>query len=456
MSNDQTMWYRDLNHEQFLKYLKSRKTVAKSPQIEVADSDFLCKNEIASGELRLIWKYKPMDGKLPSLIVLRQSEQLEFFAGMDAFLSGWTPISPLIRVITQEKLVWAQKLQGGQCPQSSFQNAILGMVFSEAIGHAAETNMGLAGTQLSLNSCLATCSFAIGCSAGLGCDRAPDIATTWRIARGMVGQPTLFSNTYDILRPWSVLAEIFGFSMKFDETFPFFENRSDFRSIVEICRGLRSNGEVDLSCVANLTQEMPELEEAFENMYGSRELRVRSFEQAVNATLQRCEKLSSAAGFVCGLLASRISPGRLDHIATLVPYLKPAKGIMLSYGLCTGITKNSKIINYSASLGRRVIREMSSEETIYSVPQCDISFDELFYLRDSFEYLKTLLLHGSTNLNIEISPCINTLVRSPIASRIEKLNESDSIERCKNNIEQVLRDVNQSLEDARNRLGEIV
>ena len=139
--------------------------------------------------------------------------------------------------------------------------------------------------------------------------------------------------------------------------------------------------------------------------------------QALDRTLQRLATVRSkdeSIEFIAGFLTSLISPGTMDHIHVLLPYVEVLKASLLWYGLAAGSFGRSALQNYGGGLGRRILREATRRETLLDRPRCDIALQELEMVVESGTNIADVRTGISSALTVEITPCIDTVVPIPI------------------------------------------
>jgi hypothetical protein len=84
------------------------------------------------------------------------------------------------------------------------------------------------------------------------------------------------------------------------------------------------------------------------------------------------------AGFLLAYLASAVSPGTLDHIQLILPFVRSFPDILLWYGLLAGISSKGSLGRSADELARRVLRELERDSDFLTAPSCDIALSELF------------------------------------------------------------------------------
>ena len=234
-----------------------------------------------------------------------------------------------------------------------------------------------------------------------------DTATNWLRARNVTNQPLRSMEPESILGPWSILADVGGINR---------QNVASFRDsapVRAICKSLHNTGSIDRDALGTLMHESDELKLAFHRMEGPWEARIKTLDSALRDTVTMHKRLPESIVFACGLLASRVAPGSIEHAGVLAPYINYAKGLLLWYGLCAGLTKGSKLVEFSDSLGRRLLRDLRLRDSVFASPRCDISIDELEVIGVSESSLASIQNSVPGQIAIEIFPCINTLARWP-------------------------------------------
>ena len=438
------MWYVERNKEQLVEFFHSRIPIAASDFDAIhTDQDF----DATVGKVRLVWSKRPNEGDLPSLIIVNEHEMQEFFAWINTYLRGWRPISSLIRVVSGGN--GGAFVSRDSTSLVGFEDALLGLVLGEALTHIAFGYRTAERAKVSMSACMATCSFGFGRLMGLGMQFKQKVGENWFRTRELVKQPIEMIEVQTIVDPWIVLAAMRGVDTDRLGT------RTVPRAVFEMCESIRVNGLVDNRSLTSITKGWPDLREAFEHMDGPWEERINTVERALRATMRRRRRLPESVAFGCGLLASRVSPGTLDHANILLPYLRHASGLLLWYGLCAGLTRGSRLVEFSENLGRRILQTMLSEDSVFSRPRCDISLEELEVVSMATSALANLQTGIPGQLTIETFPCVNTAVRWPGSERRRVDIQRSLFDQDATEIGDVIGDLNLALDKARRRLSEM-
>ena len=221
-----------------------------------------------------------------------------------------------------------------------------------------------------------------------------------------MGAPTLPLDARSVVSAWSVIGSISGGRSELTlwDSLP-------STLILEACWQILKHGAIHQSEWNALTRGIPELSHLRGELEGPREDRLSLFERAVKA-LPRSQKTGNAtAEFLCGYLASCISPGTLDHINILLPYLDTLPSLLLWYGLCAGLLSSNSLESEFDGLIRRVKRELLRDDYFLQSPSCDISFAELEVISASARDLTDMRVSATGLLVVELFPCVNAQFR---------------------------------------------
>lgn len=111
----------------------------------------------------------------------------------------------------------------------------------------------------------------------------------------------------------------------------------------------------------------------------------------------------------CALVATRISPGTLDHLNLLLRGSNPR--VALWYSFFAGIQRFGSALRQRQGRGLRILRDMKISRRIYSEPRADIAYDE-FILATKFENesMSKRLTH-SNEIVVELYPYVDVSFR---------------------------------------------
>ena len=99
-------------------------------------------------------------------------------------------------------------------------------------------------------------------------------------------------------------------------------------------------------------------------------------------------------------------------------------GVHLWYGFCAGLYKKNSLQSFSGGLGRRIVRDLERNDSVYARPYCDIAISELEVLMGADKRFDFKLGLPGT-IEIELAPCITTFqsVQQQPAERSEDVDE---------------------------------
>ena len=358
---------------------------------------------LCPGKVRLVWEEGRSLKDQPSVLLVSAGDAKEFFAWVNTYLERWKPISSFIRVIADDSFRPSDLAERRDLWTSSLLDGALGILLAEAFTDLT-LRSGPSQRPLRLDRCLATCSYVLGRSMALGWRCPTKVAEKWALSKDLLGIAERPLAPDHVLAPWSTLLGFGGVECAGHDNGPL--------EIMEVCETLHRTGEIEQAALGSLTKRWPDLREAFAHMNGPLEDRVRSFDTAVSSTFRKRRQIPRSIVFVCALLASRISPGTLDHVGILVPHLHRHRDIVLWYGLCAGVTKGSSLREHSRNLGRRILRDMTEDETVFSKPRCDLSVEELSVISVASSFVNAIPNALPGRLLVEVAPCVNTVLWS--------------------------------------------
>jgi hypothetical protein len=393
------MWSKTVNRTELAEILNSGRL---SPGGGLTPLD---PNELAAaGDIELLWNKDPVKYKvMPSAIIVDTRKQTDLFAWMNTYVPSIRPITAYCRVADRQSAKmflsltappWLDKVEG----------ACLGMIVGEAATYVADRREL---REISHASCLSTLSYSLARAAALGLERrlVSQVEERWFRTRGIIGAVSLPIGPNHIECAWSVLGHLSGgrFELSSREPVP--------DSVLEACSQILTIGGIEDSTWAELTRELPELGPLIRDLSGPREGRLALLEMAVKSLPRVSRKGNLKLEFLCGFLASCISPGTLDHLSVLSQYLESIPSLFVWYGLCAGLWSNDSLGSQATGLFRRVKRELLREDHFLQSPSCDISFAEIEVLSESAREWTDIRTSTTGLLVVELLPCVNSHFR---------------------------------------------
>jgi len=374
------------------------------------------------------WKDDPLSGSsIPAGVVVPVDEMRDFIAWVATYVP-LRPFSAYCRIVDWETIDYFPDIH--EPSLGKLENCYLGIILAES---AKTTSTPEAMKQLSPAECEGALSFALAraIALGPGVSLFGRIETQWRKARLLIAQNRDRDDSELILRIFRIAAAL---------NQPRLYNDTD-ELILECAEDIRARGEVQSFNWSRLTSGHPELAGAADFQKLRREDRVQRLRSVVVPSIPiRDARLSFAIGY----LGSAIAPGTFDHYGTMRDMESHVPGVHLWYGLCAGLYKKNSLQGFSGGIGRRVVRDLERNDSVYARPYCDIAISELEVLLDADKKFDFKLGLPGT-IEIELAPCITTF------QSVQKRTVQRS-----DDVEELLRELDYKLQDIarlRNRLA---
>lgn len=447
------MWLQDATKTDLLNIVQSDR-LADRPLRQVRSIYELPES---STELQFLWREDPREwGKLPSIIIVDKMDKQDFFAWTGTYLPYCRPLTALCRVISRDTLkavVDAQVTFG----LGALETTCIGLIIGEAATYVAgQSNVN----RLSIAAFTGTYSFAM--TRAIAGNMLPiernKVGELWSKARRLTGQRLLSLSLSDLNQVWSLV-----FSFPKHKSFGKWYPEDEFGILTLACRQIFQTGEIGENTWQSLTCGIIDNQLTDDLFKGPREGRVMQVERVLASLSQQTTGDKMIREFVGGYLASRLAPGTFDHHELLIPYLPKLPSLLLWYGLCAGLSSDSKLRNFGAGIGRRIIREAVQEENILNRPRCDIALEELEVLSSGKNQVQNFHTKESGYLIVEIFPCINCTMRNTEQFDLSRLNQIQQKIIIQDNRESELRnlllDLDRSLNSIdriRNRISSII
>ena len=387
-------------------------------------------------ELMLVWHENPLKRpQLPSMIVVESSKERDLLAWAQTYLPDFCPITALCRVTGAAAV--DTFLVGMEEPWlGDLEDACVGLILCEAASYI-DNRLDL--RQLSPVALASTCSFALARAVSQGMADVESIQTNWARVRRLTNQPRLGLHDQSLLAPWIVVSLL---------SRP--RNNDRIQRMVssippclfDACVELHSEGKIHPATLAALASDVSEIDNITHQMQGTREQRVLVLEQFLMLLSARgtIDRLTGA--FLCGYVASLVARGTIDHVGLLAPCTRAFPSALLWYGLCAGLHSHSTLQSYLGGIGRRMLREITRRESFLDRPRCDVAVEELEVALVGGGIGSTRVgSHGY--LEVEIAPCINTIVRWP--PRDEVVSGTSQSRYCSHEAENLLLELEQTL-----------
>jgi hypothetical protein len=362
-----------------------------------------------SNAILAIWSLDPRKTKqLPTGIICKDGTQNDWAAWITTFAVKIRPFSAYMRLMTLTE--FQRDMKRATIPNiGPSMWPITGLILGETLGASGLPDKAL--ETLPATAFASTLSFVMCRTAAIYTDfqEWSHLVEMWESVREVTKQKTRLIESKSIAR---VCATVLN-ALDFQGTSKIL-TRND-KEVSEACRSLFMSHQEILS---NLFEAkfFPDVRNV---MHGSREDRVRAFEEFLQRSNSNSVPKPEVMSFMLGYLASRIAPGTIKHASVLDPIINQYPTAVLWYGFCAGVLEGNSNMLYDnerrnvdfPSSARRVIRELLRTEPILGVPVCDIGYQELIALfRTGGDPFESLIRTSQGSVIVELLPGVCTSV----------------------------------------------
>lgn len=399
------MWIKISTRKEFLAIFQPRGQMELG---SVRQTDSVSSIPRGRDELGLVWCEDPRQRwSLPEAVLLDQNKHRDFLAWVLTYLPNFRPFTAYCRVV--DFATAENSLRGKPVPSlGKLEEACLGLILGEATTYLIDRYRSELG-RLSLIGCTSTYSFAMTRALALGVlnPYTDPVSDTWSAVRDLTKQPKLTLSLETLQEPWAVVLRLAKDGSASRQTVL----NKPIDQVMDACLELYKTGDIQPQQWHAVTRGFPEIKNVKEQMRGPLEDRVRTLEKSLAILLTQKGSDRATGAFLCGYLASQVSPGSFDHAPLLTFNIHEFPTALLWYGLCAGLQEGFNLQNYSAGLGRRVLRDVFRRENFLDRPRCDVAVAELKVLTSSESAMVDFPTGGQGHLVVEIAPCVTTLVR---------------------------------------------
>ena len=418
------MWFLKTSKDGFIELLST----INRKSFQYIKLDSLPLDPPEQNELYAIWELDPFKVKsLPSMIITPSGQLIDFLAWTSTYFPSYRPLTAYIRVVDWDTAN-EFRLIDNRMDLENLDEACVGIIIAEVLSSSPYNSSYMPINPLLCASTYSYC-FSKAMVLGLSEEFISEILNRLLKARKLTAQPNRAIDTDVLGLIWNIMIRIYSYD-KFD-TSNLFKNNIDsqlskkqkslfdrfeeensyFKKIFDACLDIKQSGDIKEDTWNRLTNNLLDYGVINDQLGKSREKRVLFFEKMISGyELERITNTNIKA-FICAYLVSKINLGTMSHVDLLVPYMSKYASILLWYGMLSGLVPKSTLLSDYDGLGRRLIRDLLVREDIISRPHADISVDEIEVFSTSDNPIKNFLRGSSNKLEIEIAPCINTVVR---------------------------------------------
>lgn len=398
------MWQLKVNREKLTEILIAN---GNKIQNEITQIDYFPTNPLKGDDLYLIWDNRAKDkNDLPNIIIVAEGHSRDFLAWAMTYFPNFSPFTAYFRVF-ELNMLESLKSWLDYPSLNGLEDACLGLILGEALLLSSAAQKKFAINPMTGNT---TISYTLSRALALGASiqQMSLISENWILARKLTDQPFRkidINNIITIFETLSLLrSEGYKYSnIKSSSSIPI--------SVVEACFEIKNQGRVSGNLWKKLTGDNLGLKNAQESMEATREERVRFFQKLLSNNLYLNSHSEVEQSFIFGYLGSLIGPGSLSHFDLVERCTNQFPAALLWYGLCAGLYKKNEILNSFNVLGRRLLRELLRQESIFEKPTCDIAVPELKLYLEGDRKKTHFRTFSSSKIYVELYPCICTYLR---------------------------------------------
>ncbi|MEZ5830360.1 MAG: hypothetical protein R3D05_04210 [Dongiaceae bacterium] len=362
------------------------------------------------GDILLVWREKPDTGLvgLPGpLICMPQRDIKEFFAFTATYISTYQPFSAFFRVVSLDlfdSLVEPQSHGSRLRP-----NQLMGAVIAEASVQAGIRGRAL--SELAIQACLATFSYAamLGLSLGLERRQFDILADGWIRTRTQLTDEALKLPPAGVREFWSLVLA----AQREDLGLGYSPEPALRRILRFLMVALSANGHRLLDEWGQLTDGLPSAQAAILQMIESREDRVRALDGVLAEILTTDKVDKKVREVVAGYLCSQVAGGSIRFLELLQPITELLPMSAMWFGLFTSIHPDTDVLTSGDCLGRRIVRHAGNIGSVFDMPRGDLSADELLVLMPERRLDIRVRTEHSNAVSVEVFPTIYGTFRIP-------------------------------------------
>ncbi len=339
---------------------------------------------------------------IPTAIVTPDGELRDAVAWLSTYVGAIRPFTAYCRVVDWRQWCLTQDNSQGRLPEDCV-HLFSSLIVCDALNQYRDQ---LDSDTVTVAALKATYSYAR--ARHVKCYRNADqfserIQSAWTLSRQCTDQPSRLPSIPDLERIWNLGSAVLGIQEGL-------ANESTI--LLEAVNELHANGMISQTTCRQLFPDTS-IHPATDSPNGTREDKVTALHQIIAATAShRLPRPESA--FFCAYVASRMSPGTLEYLKLVANYSTAIPNLLLWYGLCEGLAKDTKVEYQLGGLGLRICRDVFSACDINNRPTSDIALEELRVIVEA-NSCKKYRLRYQANLDVEVTPFVSTLVRLVVA-----------------------------------------
>lgn len=429
------MWFLRVSRQGFIDILsRNRQRSFRYERINT-----LPQHQPAPDEIFAIWQVNPDNTTiLPSLVIIPSGQTTNFIAWTSTYFPNFRPITAYVRVVDWDL---AYKFRGINNKRyiNRFEDICVGVIIAEILSLSQQKLSSESITPLFCASTYSYC-FTKAMALGLTEESIEEIFSRLLRARKLTLQQNRTIDVESLKIIWKIILKLYNEDLKnisseekhnnlpcnsLDLFTSQIASTSSAEQIFRACHELKLYGDIKEETWSDISKNLLDFNAVKEQLAGTRENRVLYCEKIINGSELNDATSAHLRDFICAYLVSRINPGSMSHANLILSYQNKFPSAMLWYGMLAGLSPKSDLLSEYNGLGRRVLRDLLESGSLTDRPYADIAVDELEVFFNGDNPIKEFRKASHNYLEIEIVPCISTVVRW---SSIDKGQQIDSNE----------------------------
>lgn len=395
------MYTISMGRKEFVSWLGNRGSISSKAKAFKGDA-----LNVRSGEILLVWEKKPSNvgGPYP-VVVVPDTDLLDFFAFVSTYVSSYKPFSAFFNV-TSLSLARRCFIKAVGLPREML-SKLVAVVIAEAHVQIGGKINGV--SDIPVSACFGTFSDAVLqlVSHDAQIDNVSVLAERWLETRNLLGGDELALSVEELVDFWKLALD--GLTSEGNE-YLLLQPASDRAASEFLRKALHDNFSYDNEW-SLLTEHLPASRLALRAMEGSKESRVRFFDEAI-AELLKTEQLSwNVRSLIAGFLASKVGGGSLQYLSLAYNLSARFKTAPLWFALFSSCTPGSDYLSIGNCLGRLLERELDSERASLGIAYSDISLDELRVIPIDEGGIPRVRKVRQSTIDIEVFPRVTATFR---------------------------------------------
>ena len=330
--------------------------------------------EPAEGEVYVLRDSESDERPVGAWVALDGDAINEFLAFASTFISTYKPFTAFCHVVPLTAL--PEIFHGPRLGRASeiIRTEIVGVAIAEVQIHLPDGRFN--ADRISVSACEATLSNAViaAMKRGYGPDIVRDVIDRWIVASSIVSSRKRTSAIDRIADFWRFVSAAWSDP-------PGIANQRTLGEAAahDFVRKFLRFREFSEEAWKHMTSESLGTWELARFEADNREDQLKMLD-GVYASLLSSPWQPPARDIVIAALLALIAQGSFEYLSLAREFEGNSSNVMLWFSLFCALHKSSDVFSIGNCLGRRVARELDRPRSMYSAPECDIAFEELYVL----------------------------------------------------------------------------